>query len=738
MLTERNRGVLFLAVCALGISALVTQLTLMRELVSVFSGNELVFGIVLGNWLLLTGFGAYLGKAAPRLKQPIVVLIVAQIVVAVTPIAAVFLLRTLRDEVYVRGAALGPSETVVGCLVLLAPYCLVAGFLLTLASLILASRRGPASIGRVYFLDNLGDVVGGLLFSFVLVYLFDHFRILYVPAFLNLAFACLVALRFGRRKLFGAAMVVTVLLVALAVSCDLDDLSTRIQHPEEKILYRGNSPYGRLIVTESSGQYNFHHNGVILFSAQHAADTEETVGYTDRQVEETVHYAMAQRPDARRVLLISGGVSGTAQEVLKYWDQSDLEEEVGLDYVELDPLIIDVAQRYLPGSLADARGRIRVFATDGRLFVKQAAGTYDYDVVIVDVPDPSTSQINRFYTREFFEQVGRRLAADGVVSISLSHYENYLSDELANLIAVAHQTLRKEFQNVLIVPAGRIYFLASDGPLTTEVAARIEDKGVQTQWMTPHYVSDVLRPLRLEGVRRAISDEAAVNEDFSPILYYHHLRYWVSRFKVRLGLVEGALLLLLVVCLFRIRPVSFALFTTGLAASALEIVLLVGFQILYGCVYHQVGWIVTMFMVGLGIGSFTMNRILAGRTRKDLAALEFAVAAYAACLPLVLVGLGRLGNQVALGVASQMAIPFLALVLGVLVGLEFPLAGKVDFRTVSSTAARLYTADYLGAAVGALVASTLLIPVMGVMTVCLLVAGLNVASGAVMLWTSRG
>ncbi|NQT12942.1 MAG: hypothetical protein HQ582_09340, partial [Planctomycetes bacterium] len=280
MLTKRNRRLLFLAVCALGISALVTQLTLMRELLSVFSGNELVFGIVLGNWLLLTGIGAYLGQVAPRIRQPTAVLIVAQILIALLPIADVFLLRTVRDVVYVRGAALGPSETVVGCLVLLAPYCLLAGFLLTLASLVLASKRGPSSIGQVYFLDNLGDVLGGLLFSFVLVYLFDHFRILYFPAFLNLAFACLLAFRFRRRILFGVATAATVLLVALALSCDLDDLSTRIQHPGQKILYQGSSPYGRLVVTESSGQQSFLHNGVVLFSAQHSPDADETLRYT--------------------------------------------------------------------------------------------------------------------------------------------------------------------------------------------------------------------------------------------------------------------------------------------------------------------------------------------------------------------------------------------------------------------------------------------------------------------------
>ena len=737
MATQRNRLVLFLAISALGVSAFITQLVLMRELLSVFSGNELVFGIVLGNWLLLTGGGSYLGKVSPKLEDPIAVLIVAQILVAVLPIADVFLLRTLRDQFFVRGAEVGVTETVLSCFVLLAPYCLIAGFLLTLASLILArDEKEPASIGQVYFLDNVGDVVGGLLFSFVLVWLFDHFQILYFPVLLNLLLAGLVALLFGRRMLLTLAVAVTVGAVGLALWCDLDDISARIQYAGQKIVDKRNSPYGRLIVTESSGQHDFILNGVVLFSAQKLSGTEQTPRYADKQVEETVHYAMAQRPDAQRVLLISGGVSGTAREILEYW--GDRDRDVGVDYVELDPEIIRVAEDYLPENLRDPRDRIRVFTTDGRLFVRRVDRPYEYDVVIVDVPDPSNSQINRFYTREFFEEVRRRLSPEGVLSISLGHYENYLSPELADLIAVAHQTLAQVFPNVLILPGGRIYFLASEGPLTTDVATRIEDKGIPTEWVRRDYLeSDVLQPLRLQGVRRAISDDAPVNRDFSPILYFHHLRYWLRMFPVRFGLLVGGLLLILLIALVRARPVSFAIFTTGLAASALEVVLLVGFQILYGCVYHQVGLIIAMFMLGLGIGSFTMNRMLARRTRRDLAWLELAVAAYAACLPLALIGLAHLASLTAAAVASQVAVPLLALVLAVLVGLEFPLAGKADFRTVSSTAAGLYTADYLGAALGALLVSTLLIPVMGVVAVCLLAAALNVASGAVILCTSR-
>ena len=56
--------------------------------------------------------------------------------------------------------------------------------------------------------------------------------------------------------------------------------------------------------------------------------------------------------------------------------------------------------------------------------------------------------------------------------------------------------------------------------------------------------------------------------------------------------------------------------------------------------------------------------------------------------------------------------------MAVLTGLVFPLAAKLDYRGAAATASRLYTADYLGAAFGALLVSTLLIPLLGVTVVC--------------------
>jgi hypothetical protein len=512
---------------------------------------------------------------------------------------------------------------------------------------------------------------------------------------------------------------------------------------------------------------------------------------------------MAQRPDARRVLLIGGGVAGAAREILKY-------PAATVDYVELDPLILAVGRKYLPRSLADPR--IRVINADGRLFLRQPAGgkssrekgglapprmlpkrpeieqgerrclspffvraiahcpawekgtgtvaetfpaaqdvlgdgasplsprqvppePMPYDVAIVDVPDPSTSQINRFYTQEFLHELRGRMRSEGVVSLAIGCYEDHVSEELARLIAVTHKTLRQEFHNVLMIPAGRIVLLASDGPLTTRIADRLEAHGIRTQLLHRRFLDDLLAPLRMADLRRAVSESAPVNRDFNPILYYCHLRYWMSQFRVGFGLLEAALAVLMLVCLFRARPISLAVFATGFAASALEVVLLVGFQILYGFVYHQVSLIVTMFMAGLGIGSWVMNRHLKRWTRKDLVWLGLGVAAYAAGLPTVLVGLSRLQPEASVA-AAPIVVPLLALLLAVLVGLTFPLAGKADFQSVTSTTARLYTADYLGAALGALLVSTLLIPVLGVAAVCYLTAGLCLASSGVLFWTS--
>jgi predicted membrane-bound spermidine synthase len=149
------------------------------------------------------------------------------------------------------------------------------------------------------------------------------------------------------------------------------------------------------------------------------------------------------------------------------------------------------------------------------------------------------------------------------------------------------------------------------------------------------------------------------------------------------------------------------------------------------------GLVVTVFMAGLAGGAYWANCLPAGdarSTKRRLAGLAFAIAGLAALLPWGLQGLGR---WTSLAIPSAMVpgvICSLTLVLAVLVGLEFPVACRLDAEVGSGTAARLYAADFAGACLGALLTSAWLVPVWGMGWTCAIVAALNLVGGVTLLF----
>lgn len=117
--------------------------------------------------------------------------------------------------------------------------------------------------------------------------------------------------------------------------------------------------------------------------------------------------------------------------------------------------------------------------------------------------------------------------------------------------------------------------------------------------------------------------------------------------------------------------------------------------------------------------------------------MALGIAVLAGLLPLVLFPLQGPGGWGASPFAVKAIIALLTLVLATLAGMQFPLANRLEFDENLAGASRLYTADFVGAFLGALLASTLLIPWLGVAGVCGLTAGLNVLAGAAMIFKKR-
>jgi spermidine synthase len=94
------------AILVKGFSGLVAQILLLRELLIVFSGNELSIGIILANWLILGAFGSYIvGRRAERSKHTLEAFAVITILFALSLLIAIYLTRILKVAM---GISIGP------------------------------------------------------------------------------------------------------------------------------------------------------------------------------------------------------------------------------------------------------------------------------------------------------------------------------------------------------------------------------------------------------------------------------------------------------------------------------------------------------------------------------------------------------------------------------------------------------------------------------------------------------
>ncbi len=698
------------SIITLGIAEILTQLVVVREFLSIFYGNELVIGIILANWLLISGAGSYAGKKAASVLEKERLLIVFHIIVAFLLTAYIYVIRSLYSFAFTRGELVGVTGIFLAAFLILLPICFITGFSLPLFSILYSRRKRPEQVGKVYFFDSLSNIIGGLLFSFVLIYILDAFQIALVVLVVDLFAAMLISTRLKRHAFAFASAVLLIVGVCVFASVDLDLRSTQGQYPGQSVAFMQDSVYGRYVVTRTADQLNFFENGIPLFSTDDVISNEEKV-----------HYALLQRNSTKTVLMISGGVSGTTHEVLRYGSVGSI------DYVELDPLLVFVAERFTD-SLDDRR--IHVYNTDARLFVRQAAAAGKrYDAAIIDMPDPSTAQSNRFYTEEFFAELKHVLDKDAVVSLSLSSGENYMNEETKRLDSAVYNALKMHFSDVLILPGDRAFFIASDAPLSYSAYDEIP---ITTFYVNKDYMYDRLDKDRISYAYSAMEGYDDVNRDFRPVAYYYHLLYWLGHFETDYALFAVLLVVFLAVSFWRMGRVEFAVFTSGFAGISLELILIIGFQILYGNVYHRIGILITSFMIGLALGAWLMNRRLANVRMGTVVNLVFSMAAFSAFLPVVLLLISKVGAPAILSLISMIVFPLLTVTIGCLVGALFPAAAKLRFSGTAKTAGSLFFYDYAGACIGALLVSVVLVPMLGVFStaaitglLCLVTAFVN-------------
>jgi spermidine synthase len=752
---QRPTSILKVALGLIGFSAVVGQIALLRELIVVFNGNEISLGIMLATWLFWTAAGSFLssrfGVSTEKPRRNVALL---ECLLALSLPPTIWVLRASKTLFQtVPGELVGPVPMLLTSLACLSVFCGLAGGLFVAASRMYQQEFGVSAriaTSSAYLLEAVGSALGGIVASLVFLRFLESFQIAMIVAVLNLCVAAILLFGTGWKRVSAIVAVGICAAVALCVYA-----APPLLRSSQARLWRGfrvlgsrDSIYGNLVVTETGNIRSIYDNGVILANAP-----------DENAAEEAVHYALLEHPAPRRVLLIGGGANGSIAQALKH---PTLER---LDYVELDPALIDVARQFLPAqSAAFLDPRVHIHHADGRHYLKGVADKFD--VIILNLPDPQTAQLNRFYTNEFFLSARDHLAPGGVLALELRSSEDYISPDLAAFLRCIHHTLQQVFPYVVVIPGETIHFFGAVKPdvLTPDVLtddpqvliARLESRHLETQYVREYFIPYRMMPDRMAQIRELLQalPTTPVNRDFEPIAYYFDVVLWSAQFKfgytdwfrsaARIGFAQimyGVLAVVLLIALVvaylprsetRARAsAAYCVAATGFTLMALEVFVLLAFQAVYGYVYHQLAILIAMFMAGIAVGNWLGVRRIrdGGSPFRALTTAQFLLAVSGPALMLLISLLSRTSSAGAMVWTAQLVFPTLAALSGVLGGYQFPIATEIYLRDSNSRASlgTLYATDLLGGCVGALLISGYLIPVFGFWRTAWLSAAVNLA-----------
>ncbi len=693
------RRLIIWSIIATGISSVTTQLLTIREFLTQFHGNEITISLVLFSWLLLTGLGSLFAKAIKRPSVKTYTLLVFMI--AFWPLFQIIVIRVFREMLFIHGSSPGFYTIFLYIVITIAPYCLLVGLILPYSQKVLNYNNCHFESGDLYITDNIGDILGGALFSFVLVYWLKPFPTIALTSGALIMTALLLLVRSQSHVVLLLAFAFLPLFYYYALNRGFEIHTLSSQYGD--VVRYIESPYGRIVVSREGPQHTFWESGAPLYSDSNVVNSEEKI-----------HYPLCQLEKAENVLLVSGGLGETLAEVSKYGPAH-------VDYVELDPYLTDAA---LELDILRKAPFLEIKNTDGRRYIKTTDRRYD--AIIIDLPDPDTFQINRFFTREFFSLAKRALRGNGVISMGVGYSENFLSEIRKKKISTLYNTARLYFRNVIFVPGQKAYLICSDGDLSMDIPARLRSKSIKTSYIEGFFYGNVTED-RVSQLREAIDMGEGINTDFEPRLISIVFQEWFTKYATSPGYFIVALSVLSLIYIVLLRREEYILFSTGLTAMGVEMLVIFAFQAIYGYIYLQIGAIVTAFLLGLLPGAILGNTW----RRRDSSRLMASEILLLSLLVVFFIWVAYFRNE--LHPLYFLAFCFL---FSLLCGFQFPVVAGI-IGEQSSPAAGCLAADLFGASVGTLVTGTILIPLWGIKIAVIFLILVKISSSIVALSTRR-
>jgi len=436
-------ALLILIMATLACCGLIYEYLLSHYSARILGSLETVIYAIIGIMIVSMGLGAF---AAKKVKDAFQGFVALELIIALLGCSATLFIASIIGftqtlphlvantyEIPIDALPQGGLLAKMSWLSLQLPYvfAFVLGFLIGMEIPLIARIRESVyghhlahNVGTIYGADYIGAGIGAIIWVLFML----HIKVSEAASLTasgNLIAGFIFFLRFKKqlkyKKIFFFGHGVLAILVVLVFQYgDMWQQQMQNMLYLDKVVYHKQTLYQNLVFTERklgggiAPIYNFYINGRLQFSS------------LDEQIyhEFLVHPAMQASNHHNKVLIIGGGDGLALREVLKWKPKQ-------VTLIDLDPELLALFQypkKYLPKQLAKKihslnqnsfnDPRVNIIHQDAFIGIdKLQQNKQIFDTIIVDLPDPSTPELNKMYSVNFYHRLGNLLNADGVIVI---------------------------------------------------------------------------------------------------------------------------------------------------------------------------------------------------------------------------------------------------------------------------------------------------------------------------------
>lgn len=195
-----------------------------------------------------------------------------------------------------------------------------------------------------------------------------------------------------------------------------------------------------------------------------------------------VNLPLCSHPNPKSVCIVGGGDSGVLRQVCRH---KSVER---ITVVEIDPMVINVAKKFLGADSAFRDSRVTIVQEDGAKYIANCEN--EYDVIISDSNDP-IGPAESLFEPAFYEKMYNALADGGIVCVQAESFWIHL-DLISDLVACSSEIFNHaEYASTMVptYPCGQIGFILAGKNTnhgTCRIPVRTPDFLSELKWYNPY------------------------------------------------------------------------------------------------------------------------------------------------------------------------------------------------------------------------------------------------------------